>query len=500
MLNQHIHNYKILSPLGQGGMATVYLCEHTLLGNKSAIKILNKEFIQNENIRKRFLAEARCMANMSNSNIAKVTDLIDDVNIVAFVMEYVDGDSLKEYIDHRGKLKNEEIKSLFLQMVEAVGYVHAQNLVHRDIKPSNFMIDKNGNVKLMDFGISKSTDKTSVEYTQTGTGVQMGTPMYMSPEQITETKSVTAQSDIYSLGVVLWQMVMGERPYDIKELSTFQLQMKIVQEELPKTNTHWDLIIHQATKKEIADRFTNCKAIIERINKNNSSEETVLLENFKVTKTILYSAEKTILANSTQKNLEHINEFEVSGIEIGNQLWMNKNLSQETFQNGDMLFFASNQSEWLDAINNKIPAYCFYNFNKDLSLKFGFLYNFHAVSDERNLAPHGWDIPTNKNWEEMINYFGGDKIAGAKMKGNLNKLWKEPLKIEFSAIKFDVLPSGFINQNGLFKNVGECAYFWSKDQFSENSAWNYYLLNFTSAISKTNSSKGSGLSVRCLKH
>jgi serine/threonine protein kinase len=264
-------------------------------------------------------------------------------------------------------LKNEEIKSLFLQMLDAVGYVHAQNLVHRDIKPSNFMIDKNGNVKLMDFGISKSTDKTSVEYTQTGTGVQMGTPMYMSPEQITETKSVTAQSDIYSLGVVLWQMVMGERPYDIKELSTFQLQMKIVQEELPKTNTHWDLIIHQATKKEIADRFTNCKAIIERINENNSSEETVLLENFKVTKTILYSAEKTILANSTQKNLEHINEFEVSGIEIGNQLWMNKNLSQETFQNGDMLFFASNQSEWLDAINNKIQAYCFYNFNKDLS-------------------------------------------------------------------------------------------------------------------------------------
>jgi serine/threonine protein kinase len=146
-------------------------------------------------------------------------------------------------------------------MLDAVGYVHEQNLVHRDIKPSNFMLDKKGKVKLMDFGIAKNTDANSAEYTQTGTGMQMGTPMYMSPEQITETKSVTAQSDIYSLGVVLWQMVTGLKPYDSNTLSSFQLQMKIVQEPLLGTNTQWDDFIQKATNKESVKRFESCEGI-----------------------------------------------------------------------------------------------------------------------------------------------------------------------------------------------------------------------------------------------
>jgi len=130
-------------------------------------------------------------------------------------------------------------------------------LVHRDIKPSNFMIAPNGSVKLLDFGIAKNTDPNSVEYTQTLPGAQMGTPMYMSPEQITETKNVTPQSDIYSLGVVLWQLVTAEKPYDMKTLTTFHLQNKIVNEALPETNTSFDQIIKTATNKEIDKRFQN---------------------------------------------------------------------------------------------------------------------------------------------------------------------------------------------------------------------------------------------------
>ncbi len=143
-------------------------------------------------------------------------------------------------------------------MLEAVGYVHDKKLVHRDIKPSNFMIDDEGKIKLMDFGIAKNTDATSAEYTQTSTGIQMGTPMYMSPEQITETKSVTTQSDIYSLGVVLWQLVTGKKPYDMKTMSNFQLQTKIVNEPLAMSNTIWDDLIQRATEKDIMSRFNNC--------------------------------------------------------------------------------------------------------------------------------------------------------------------------------------------------------------------------------------------------
>ena len=277
MINQQIKEYKILSLLGEGGMAKVYLAEHNLLGNKVALKLLNTEFLHNENIKKRFLAEARSMARMSHPNIVKVSDLIDEVNTAAFVMEYVEGETLKEYVDKKGKLSDEEIRSIFSHMLDAVGYVHDQNLVHRDIKPSNFMVTPSGIVKLMDFGIAKKTDANSAEYTQTGTGVQMGTPMYMSPEQITETKSVTPQSDIYSLGVVLWQMVTGDKPYDMNTLSSFHLQNKIVNENLPKTNTIWDTIIEKATFKEIHKRYINCSAFKSSIINNsfNNEEKTV---------------------------------------------------------------------------------------------------------------------------------------------------------------------------------------------------------------------------------
>jgi uncharacterized protein (TIGR02145 family) len=253
-------NYRLTKELGRGGMAIVYLAQDNKFDTMVAIKVLNKEFVHNENIRKRFIAEARKMFKMSHPNIIKVTDLIEEGDTVAFVMEYVEGETLKDFIDRKGKLSEDEIKYLFSQMLEAVGYVHKQQLVHRDIKPSNFMINQEGQIKLMDFGIAKTTDTSSAEYTQTATGVQMGTPMYMSPEQITETRNVTAQSDIYSLGVVLWQMVMGQKPYDIKTLSNFQLQIKIVNEPLEYTNTNWDDLIQKATTKEIASRILSATA------------------------------------------------------------------------------------------------------------------------------------------------------------------------------------------------------------------------------------------------
>jgi serine/threonine protein kinase len=272
-------NYNILKELGRGGMATVYLAQDKKFDTEVAIKFLNKEFINNENIRKRFIAEAKNMYKMSHPNIIKVTDLIDEGDTVAFVMEHVDGETLKEYLDRKGKLRDEEIRHIFSQMLDAVGYVHEQGLVHRDIKPSNFMIDKEGVVKLLDFGIAKNTDASSAEYTQTGTGMQMGTPMYMSPEQVKNTKDVSFQSDIYSLGVVLWQMVMGTKPYNGDTLSTFEIQLKIFQEPLPLTNSYLDQAIQKATEKELKKRIRDCRIfmdLIKKINKIVESEKTII--------------------------------------------------------------------------------------------------------------------------------------------------------------------------------------------------------------------------------
>ena len=259
MLDQKIHNYKIISLLGEGGMANVYLVEHEALGLRFALKLLKEEFVQHPNIRKRFLAEAKNLAKMQHPNVIKVTDLIDAGDIVAFVMEHIEGVSLEEYISQNAPLKNEIIQSLFNQMLDAVEYVHSQDLIHRDIKPSNFMVTPQGTIKLLDFGIAKNLNDGLVDYTRTSMAQQMGTPMYMSPEQVRNTTEVTKHTDIYSLGVVLWQMVNGQKPYSSESLSAFDLQLMIVQEVLTPTNTHWDLIIQKATAKKESERFETCE-------------------------------------------------------------------------------------------------------------------------------------------------------------------------------------------------------------------------------------------------
>lgn len=255
MLNQQIHNYKIISLLGEGGMANVYLVEHLTLGHNYALKLLKDEFVQHPNIRKRFLAEARNLAKMQHPNIIKVTDLIDAGDIVAFVMENIEGVSLEQYISDNSPLSHETIEKLFLQMIDAVEYVHSQGLIHRDIKPSNFMVTPDESVKLLDFGIAKNLNDGAVDYTKTSMAQQMGTPMYMSPEQVRNTSEITPQTDIYSLGVVLWQMVMNKKPYDADALTLPEIQVAIMKEPLPLTNTGWDEAIEFMTNK---DEYQRC--------------------------------------------------------------------------------------------------------------------------------------------------------------------------------------------------------------------------------------------------
>jgi serine/threonine-protein kinase len=331
MINTIIKDYHIHSELGRGGMAIVYLAHDNKFDTNVAVKVLNKEFVNNENIRKRFLAEARNMFKMSHPNIIKVTYLIEEGDNVAMVMEYIEGQTLKEYLDRKGKLSDTEIKNLFSQMLDAVGYVHEQNLIHRDIKPSNFMLDKKGKIKLMDFGIAKNMDATSSDYTNTGTTQNLGTPMYMSPEQIKSTKDVTLQSDIYSLGVVLWQMVTGKKPYDIKTLSTFELQTKIVNEALLPSNTVFDALISLATQKELTNRIKTCeefKIKLEKINNNLknipvSIETTVLVDTPKVNN-------KVTLINEDNETVMKVSKSSSSNVTVNVNTTSSSNQSKKT--------------------------------------------------------------------------------------------------------------------------------------------------------------------------
>ena len=254
-----IGNYTIIKQLGEGGMAKVYLAEHKTLGHKVAIKVLAKEFVFNQGIKSRFIDEAKKMVRMTHPNVVTVTDLINVDETVAIVMEYVDGKTLREIL-HTKKLTNIEIDGYLKQMVSALSYVHNQGLVHRDVKPANFIFNSRGILKLADFGISKNLINDLDNHTKTS--MSMGTPMYMSPEQIRSTKDVSHLSDIYSLGVVLWEMIAGKKPFELNTLSDFDLMTKVVNEPLDETHTKWDKVIQKATQKEEKKRFQSVDELL----------------------------------------------------------------------------------------------------------------------------------------------------------------------------------------------------------------------------------------------
>ena len=531
MLKKQILHYKIISLLGEGGMAKVYLANDSKFDTTVAIKLLNKEYVHNENIRKRFLSEAKSMFRMSHPNIIKVTDLIDDGDEVAFVMECVEGKTLKEYIESKGKLSDETIKLIFSQMLDAVGYVHKQNLVHRDIKPSNFMIDSNQNVKLMDFGIAKNTDANAAEYTQTGTGMQMGTPMYMSPEQVRNTKDVTKLSDLYSLGVVLWQMVTGYKPYDTKIISSFDLQTKIVAERLPLTNTLWDNIIEKATEKKVSYRFSDCASFSQVINESlniktpNNQKQTIeqtkpieklLIRDDKkeVSKIILkedifHKTRKWLISfvvvlmgfllfwfffNSDKTDFVLSNEKK--SVIISNQEWKTENLNVTNFRNGDPILQAQTEEDWEKAGNRGQPAWCYHHNNHENGNKYGKLYNWYAVVDNRGLAPEGWHIPTNEEWSKLIGFLGGKNIAGKKMK-SLDG-WTVNGK-GTNETGFTALPGGSRNSESYPFTDFEGGYWWSSSKFDSSYAMGLYL-NYANSAEVGYFEKSNGLSVRCIKN
>ncbi len=223
-----IGDYVIVKLLGKGGMSRVYLAVDNKLEREVAIKILLSALIEDENVKKRFLREAKTAASLRHSNIVSIYDIgeTEDENYY-FVMEYLSGGSLKEKIK-KGKLSPSEALWIVKEIAKALEYAHNRGFVHRDIKPANIMFREDGVPVLADFGIAKAVN-TATKLTQTG--VSVGTPYYMSPEQI-EGKEITGKSDIYSLGIVLYEALTGKVPYDAE--TTIAIIMKHLKDPIPK--------------------------------------------------------------------------------------------------------------------------------------------------------------------------------------------------------------------------------------------------------------------------
>ena len=253
--------YEVLSKVGAGGMADVYKGKDRMLNRYVAIKVLKKEYKEDENFVRKFRSEAQAAAGLMHPNIVNVYDVGEDRGLYYMVMELVEGITLKEYIEKKGRLSHKEVISIAIQMCTGLGVAHAADIIHRDIKPQNIIISKDGKVKVTDFGIAKATTSNTVSSNA------MGSVHYTSPEQARGGFS-DQRSDIYSVGITLFEMVTGQVPFDGD--STVSVAIKHLQEEImspselvPDIPYSLEQIILKCTQKNSERRYRNTDELIQ---------------------------------------------------------------------------------------------------------------------------------------------------------------------------------------------------------------------------------------------
>jgi tRNA A-37 threonylcarbamoyl transferase component Bud32 len=202
---------EILEPLGQGGMGMVYKARQPQLDRIVALKVMRADLSRDPAFAERFAREARALAKLNHPNIVSVFDFGQTGGHCWFLMEFVDGRNLRELLRTK-TLQPREALGIVPKVCDALQYAHDEGIVHRDIKPENILLDKKGRVKIADFGLAKLVGKEASDFSLTATGMTLGTPRYMAPEQFDKPQEVDHRADIYSLGVVLYEMLTGEVP------------------------------------------------------------------------------------------------------------------------------------------------------------------------------------------------------------------------------------------------------------------------------------------------
>ena len=263
------NRYEIIKEIGVGGMAKVYKAKDRLLGRYVAIKILKDQFAEDDEFAKKFENEAQSAARLSHINIVNVydigKDMLDGKLIQYIVMEYVEGETLKDLIDRERVLENHDIIDYSTQIAQALKSAHDSGIVHRDIKPQNILIDKYGLCKVTDFGIARVSSNATITYTSS----ILGTVHYISPEQA-KGKIVDLKSDLYSLGAVMYEMATGKVPFDADNsvgIAVMHIQDEPIppRELNPNLSKHLNYIIMKLLKKDPTERFQNASELIEAL-------------------------------------------------------------------------------------------------------------------------------------------------------------------------------------------------------------------------------------------
>ncbi len=254
--------YRLEARIGSGGMSTVYRAFDETLERQVAVKLMNREVTSDSDQLERFRREARAVAQLSHPHVVGVIDAGEDDGRPYIVLEYVEGETLKDRIRRQGRLPIPEAVAYAIEIARALGAAHSQHIVHRDVKPQNVLIDQEGSAKVTDFGIARTLEEDGL----TADGRVLGTTDYVSPEQALG-QHVNGQSDLYSLGVVLYEMLTGEVPF--KGDNQVAVAMKHVREELPdlqlkrpEVSAALAAVVETATAKHPDDRYANDAELI----------------------------------------------------------------------------------------------------------------------------------------------------------------------------------------------------------------------------------------------
>ena len=251
--------YEIIQTIGEGGMANVYLARDVILDRYVAIKILRGDLAGDEKFVRRFQREALAASSLSHPNIVEMYDVGEDNGMYYIVMEYIQGKTLKQLIKKRGALTLSECMDIMLQLTDGVDHAHASYIIHRDLKPQNIMIQDNGEIKITDFGIAMALNNTQL----TQTNSVMGSVHYLPPEQASG-KGATVKSDIYSMGIMLFELLTGNLPF--KGDNAVEIAFKQIKDDIPSVREinnsipqSVENIILKATAKNPKNRYNSAK-------------------------------------------------------------------------------------------------------------------------------------------------------------------------------------------------------------------------------------------------
>ena len=269
---QTVGEYKVVRPLGHGGLGAVYEAVHQISQRAEAMKVMLPERIGTPDMKERFRREIQLLASLNHPNIARLHNAFYFEDQLIMIMELVEGEDLRSRSRNRGGIPLPMLMNFAMQVLAALDYAHARGVVHRDIKPANIMVSPVGLVKVLDFGIAISQGSTDL----TMAGSLIGSPMHMSPEQIRGEKA-TQQSDIYSLGVTLYELIAGRLP--VNGGTTYELMMAhLNQNPVPLAEIRPDVparlsgVISKALEKEPAKRFLTASDFLDALRSQNSAD------------------------------------------------------------------------------------------------------------------------------------------------------------------------------------------------------------------------------------